>query len=266
LNFKQFMEGLRETCRDSSEPLDFLKHVKIGHVNPEKMKKIQVRRVVLSLNLTKKILSEAIRAKADVILTQFLSDFWSHNLTDEILDLHRIILSEKLQVVQIPKSWIFCEDGALDSVAEALELKIEAYVNQAADDSGLFLGRICSPKVQPFKYAYFFDLIKNNLRLDHFRFHVGNVERMVNKILLVLHEPIQMNTIQTAKRLNADLILGTLLSHQMACACENASIDAIELTCYSLSVGVSKLATLLGIDLPEIEFIFSNPGPNISHI
>ncbi|MHA1143420.1 MAG: Nif3-like dinuclear metal center hexameric protein [Candidatus Helarchaeota archaeon] len=265
MNLKEFLERIKKSCNAAADNIDFLKNVRIGYTSPSKQQKLQVKRILVTIDLRKKTISEAIQKKADVILTLIMSDFWKQNLTDEVLNLIRILLTEKIMVIQIPESWLFCAEGAIDSVASALELRIESFVNRMNEGAGRFLGRICTPKRHPYTYPFLFDLIKDKLGIDHFALSVRNRSNAIERILLQLTEPIQMKTILQAKEHDVDLILGIGLSHEIACACENSGMNAIDLTSFSLNVGISKLTTMLRIQLPELEFIFSNQGPCLTY-
>lgn len=264
--FQEFLEHLKSTCKDTSEIRDFLSLIKIGYTKPSKLHKLQINSVGIVLHLTRSAISEAIQKKVDVILPLFLSDFWNQTrLTDEMLTLNRLLLKEQTMVIQIPHSWLYCEEGMLDTICEMLSLQVIDVIHERTDVLNFPIGRVCNPKSQPFSYPLLFDLIKNDLGVEHFRFYIDNRKDAIEKVLVIL-ERIQMNSIQIAKEIEADLILGSALTYETSCACENAKINVIDLTKYAMNVGLSKLAKVLSIQMPEVQFFFLKSDSTLSYL
>ncbi len=255
-NFFEVIQVLREVANSQINPNDFDQCLITGPSYETKQKRRKIKKAILTINLNKTVLIEALKNKVDLILLYDFENLEKINLIDENLEKYKHIIENNILVYKIPDSWTYSKGGLNETLAEILKLEIEGVFQIRIGDTFQPYGRICSPFKSKIRYSLLLNLISDKLGLKGFQYLLVNeTDDIVKRSILLVGKKAQPNWLKRAKMNDIDLFLGNGLDFSLASFAESLEINFIDLTYNSIFIGLSRLSKVLALKCPDVEFI-----------
>ncbi|MHA1378052.1 MAG: Nif3-like dinuclear metal center hexameric protein [Candidatus Helarchaeota archaeon] len=250
----EFIQVLRQITKDQMNTSDFDNCLISGSSYTSKQKKRKIKNVIITTELNKNALIEALRKKIDLILIYNFEN-WERQLIDENLEMLRHLIEKNIIIYKIPESWSSSEGGLNEIIAEILKLEIEDVFNIKLGKDLVSYGRICSPFKSQIRYSLILNLIKDKLALTNFPYLISNeLEDIIQKCLILVGKNAKVEWLKKAKMRGIDLILGNGLNHTIARFADSIGINFIDLTYKTISYGLNRLSNILSLECPDVQF------------
>lgn len=228
-----------------------------------KQKKKIIKKAIITPDLNKTVIVEALKNKVDLILIYYFEKEEKSLLIDENLDIFKHIIENNIIIYKIPDSWAYCKGGLNETIAEILKLEIENVFQIKMGENFLPYGRVCSPFKSQIRYSLLLNLISDKLNLKNFQYClVNNINDNVQKCLILAGKNAKPEWLKRAKMRGIDLFLGNGLDYFLARFAESIKINFFDLSNKSIYIGLAKLSKILALECPETEFIMiESPMP-----
>ena len=255
-NFFEFIQVLREVTNSQIKTNDFDQCLITGPSYVIKQKRRKIKKAILTIDLNKTVLIEALKSKVDLILVYNFENLEKINLIDENLEKYKHIIENNILIYKIPESWTYSKGGLNETLTEILKLEIEGIFQIKIGEKTLPYGRICSPFKSQIRYSLFLNMISDKIGLKNFQYLlVNDTDDIVKKCILLVGKKTQLNWLKRAKMKDIELFLGNGLDYSLARHAESLEINFIDLTYNSIFLGLSRLSKVLLLKCPDVEFI-----------
>ncbi|MFX0097670.1 MAG: Nif3-like dinuclear metal center hexameric protein [Candidatus Hodarchaeota archaeon] len=231
--------------------------VQVGITDPSEQARITVKKCVVSLDPTVKVILEALQAKASLIITHHpLSLSLAKNVSDELLKKIELLGAKRSTLFCVHTNWTSAENGITDTLIDILGLKKLDVFQPSYGNQQIPLGRICQPLSEGMPLEFFLEQMAHKLNLKAIDY-VGKPDSSVNRICIVCGSGGKYEWIKEAKYLGINTYLTGEASHDCARLAEELKINLINATRYATeNPGMRRLLQLLQLEHSDVDFIF----------
>ncbi len=256
----EFIQVVRRVTENHITTDEIDDYLMIGSSQEAKQKRKRIKKAIISPNLNKNALIDAIKNKVDLILVHNFEE-WEKSLVDENLATIKHLLENNIMIYKIPDSWIYCEGGLNHTIANILKFEMQGIFNIKIGGKNLPYGRICSPFKSQIRYSLLLDLISDKLGLKNFQYVlVNDGDDIVNKCVILTGINVKIEWLGRAKIKEIDLFVGNGLNYSIARFSESIEMNFIDLTFDSIRLGLSRFSKIMSIECPDVEFIEPTPS------
>lgn len=231
--------------------------VQVGMTNPGEQARITVKKCVVSLDPTLRVIMGALQAKANLIITHHpLPLSLSRNVSDELLKKIELLGAKRSTLFSVHSNWMSAENGITDTLIDVLGLKKLDVFQPLCGNREIPLGRICEPLSENMSLELFLDQLAHKLNLKAIDY-VGKPDSPVGKICIVCGTGGRYEWVKEAKYLGIKTYLTGEASHDGARLAEELKMNLINATRYATeNPGMRRLLQLLQMEHSDVDFIF----------
>lgn len=218
-------------------------------------------RVILCVDPTKHVISEAIKQKISLIISH-------HGLTHQsFLNINDLML-DQVKLLAINNIRLFIMHTALDAAMEGISESYAKFAGINVENNFYFrdkgekkpIGRIGTPFRANLTLKDIAESLKRNLQLPYVRI-VGNPGNIVKKAAVVGGKGFKTELITDILNAGCDTFITGEVTHVDMLAAKALGLNIIESTHYSSEkIGVMRLQQILALTFPRDEFIFVESG------
>lgn len=231
--------------------------VQVGMSNPGEQARITVKKCVVSLDPTLRVIMEALRAKANLIITHHpLHLSLSKNVSDELLKKIELLGAKRSTLFSVHTNWVSAENGITDTLIDVLGLRKLDVFQPSYGNLRIPLGRICEPLAENMSLELFLEQMAHKLNLKAIDY-VGKLDGPVGRICIVCGMGGRYEWVKEAKYLDINTYLTGEASHDGARLAEELRMNLINATRYATeNPGMRRLLQLLQLEHSDVDFIF----------
>ncbi len=211
----------------------------------------KVKKVLITLDVTKEVVKEALSLKADLIISHHplifkpLNSLSSESPRGWMIDK---LIKHDIALYSMHTNFDVADGGMNDILAELLEIE-----NPKLLDPIDGIGRYGTVKERPMEAMI--SWIKERLSIDHVRF-IGSLDKTVN--VMGVSGGSGSNHVGQAKRQNCDLYLTGDVTYHTALDCLQMGLNVLDIGHYAEKVFKKAIQDRLMPVFPEIEFVVSS--------
>jgi dinuclear metal center YbgI/SA1388 family protein len=230
------------------------------------MDKKHVTKVLLALDPSKHAIAEAVKIKANLMITH-------HGLThnpvmefnDDLLDKIRLLSENRINLFVIHTAWDAAPSGVAETFVSKCALRIVEPLNFHDGSQKKAIGRICVP-YEPITVEKLAQRIKANLDLKYVKIH-GKLDAQVNRIAVCPGKGITKESIFTAAEKECDCYITGEATYKEILDIKNFGINLIETSHYASEMpGMESLYRTLSLEFPRTEFAIYKEEENCHFI
>ncbi len=242
--------GLRETSGDA---------VRLGVAYPNDQTTIEVRKCLIALYPSKLILSEAVRHHVNLIVSYMIPASWNFNrITDDLRPKIRSLLENRITLYVLPERWVNIKSGLIQTLTEIFNLQMVGSLSFEDEVNGrVQAGFICQTTTRKMTFGDLLLLIKNKMGIHPIRYS-GSEETLVSRIGVILGNRLTPAVFRHGKLWGIDTIICSNATFQTERMAEDLEINLIDVTEYTINLGLLKLTQLLQMTHKDVEFTFKN--------
>jgi GTP cyclohydrolase I len=216
-----------------------------------------LHKIIICLDPTKKVIKEAIKLKARMIIAH-------HGLThhpilyfnDLLMDRISLLSSQQIMLFVIHTAWDAATEGVSETFCKVAGIKVEG--NFYVQDNGKrkSIGRMGTPFQSGMTLQLIAENLKRHLKLDRVRI-LGSPSHIVQKAAVIGGKGLRVDEIPEVLSLGCDTFITGEVTYPEMIAARELGLNLIETTHYkSEKIGMETLQKLLAMRFPRDEIIF----------
>jgi len=262
-DFLKMLEGT--IPRDLNFPWEF-QGIEVGPTEESVQKEVDVRKVLLSLELGRDALSSIKRNDVDLVLIH--NPLVEHPVMvfdDSLLRKLSFLSKEKVSVYLAQSSLVMMEGGFNDRIGKALELKRSGSVFVEVDGKEFPISRIFSYEGN-FMVRDFARELASKLGIRYVRV-LGDPEAYVSKVAVFTDELKKFDWVEGFKDEGVDLLITGILPYSVERYLSKSGMKVIAVGCKELKeFGMREVKNVIQSEILNVVFIYERSEKNYSEI
>jgi dinuclear metal center YbgI/SA1388 family protein len=267
MTLKQLIRCIEKFCSPKLALSKDLVGMQVGPRDPLIQDRTRIRKCAVTVDVSPQVILKAASGGANLLLSchGIISDLVAA-ISDELFDKVRLLIENRVLLYVVHTSWLSAECGLNDTIADVLDLVVTEPLASEQDGRKIPLGRVCSfnkhnekrdkESEEGNQLSDFITHIIERLRSNDVTY-VGSLHAPVKKVALLAGDDNTMDLLRLAKARGVDTCLTGSISREKALMAVDLGLNYVCVNQYVLEdLGMRRLMQLLGIDAPEVEFLF----------
>jgi dinuclear metal center YbgI/SA1388 family protein len=267
MNLRQFLGCIEKFCSPRLALAGDLIGVQVGPRDPIIQERIRIRKCAVAVDASPHVILRAASGGANFLLAYngILSSPVT-SITDELFDKVRLLIENRVLLYVVHTSWLSAECGLNDTLADVLGLVVTEPLTYEYQGKEMPIGRICNftkhsekgskADGESAQLSDFITRIIERLRSNDITYS-GNLHARAKKVALIVGDYGMIDLLRLAKTKGVDTCLTGGISRDVAMLSSALGLNYVCANQYTIEeMGMRRLMQLLGIDAPEVEFLF----------
>ncbi len=260
--FSLLEKKLKEIAPPELGFMDDLYGLQLG----SKLKDRSIKKILVCLDPTKKVIIEAIKQKIHFIISH-------HGIThqpklyfdDSVLEQIKLCALHDIDLFVIHSAWDAAEGGISESFAKTLGLDITNVLCFPDREMTLPIGRICCPIQSQLTLQGILNNIKRHLHVQNIQY-CGKLQDKVEKIGVVGGKGLHEEDVKIIVENGCDTFITGEVSYSVWLMAQKLNLKLITTTHYASEIpGMKNLARILSLTFPLDEIVFFPSDDPISY-
>lgn len=266
MNLRQFISCVEKFCPPRLALLGDLVGIQVGPRDPAIQDKTRIRKCAIAVDAGPQVILKAVSGGANILLCYhgILSNPTA-SITDELFEKARLLIENRLLLYVVHTSWLSAECGVNDTLADVLGLTVTEPLNLEQEGKETPIGRVCNftghhekesrKDGDDVQLSDFIERVVERLRSTDVAY-TGSLHASVKKVVVLAGDYGVADLLRLSKNKGVDTCLAGSISRDVATLSIELGMNYVYANQHAIEeLGMRRLAQLLGIDAPEIEFL-----------